>query len=212
MTSLRQRMTEDMQVRNLALNTQESYLQQVSQFARHFNKSPELLGSEDIRTYQLYLTNERKLATGSIQLAIAALRFLYTVTLKRDWNVKDLLPLPKKPQKLPVILSPEEVVHLLGCVQHLARELATFFGCQIRAFEYFGGVPESICPEGHGSVGFGAVEGGAPEVLGAGTPEGEIDRQWLDSSKLRGLTGWEPRVGLEDGLSRTIAWYRNHAF
>jgi integrase/recombinase XerD len=64
MTSLRQRMTEDMQVRNLAVNTQESYLRQVSQFARHFNKSPELLGPEDIRTYQVYLTNEKKLSTG----------------------------------------------------------------------------------------------------------------------------------------------------
>jgi CDP-glucose 4,6-dehydratase len=52
----------------------------------------------------------------------------------------------------------------------------------------------------------------APEVLGAGTPEGEIDRQWLDCTKLRALTGWEPRVGLEEGLTRTIDWYRNHAF
>jgi CDP-glucose 4,6-dehydratase len=50
----------------------------------------------------------------------------------------------------------------------------------------------------------------APRVLGTGTPEGEIDRQWLDSSKLRELTGWEPRVDLEEGLSRTIEWYRNH--
>ena len=61
MTSLRQRMTEDMQVRNLALNTQMSYVQQVSLFARHFNKSPDQLGPEDIRAYQVYLTNEKKL-------------------------------------------------------------------------------------------------------------------------------------------------------
>jgi len=53
MTPLRQRMTEDMQVRNLALNTQTSYVQQVSLFARYFNKSPEELGPEDIRTYQV---------------------------------------------------------------------------------------------------------------------------------------------------------------
>ena len=65
MTSLRQRMTEDMQVRNLALNTQTSYLQQVSLFARHFDKSPEQLGPEQIRDYQVYLTNEKKLAPGS---------------------------------------------------------------------------------------------------------------------------------------------------
>src|SRR5712691_9956174 len=61
MTSLRQRMTEDMQVRNLALNTQTSYVQQVSLFARHFNKSPEQLGPEDIRTYQVYLTKKRRI-------------------------------------------------------------------------------------------------------------------------------------------------------
>jgi integrase/recombinase XerD len=82
MTSLRQRMTEDMQVRNLALNTQMSYLIQVSLFARHFNKSPELLGPEDIRAYQVYLTNGKKLAPSSVATAVAALRFVYKVTLK----------------------------------------------------------------------------------------------------------------------------------
>lgn len=59
MTQLRQHMSEDMEVRNLALNAQLSYLQQVSLFARHFGKSPDLLGREDIRTYQVYLTNEK---------------------------------------------------------------------------------------------------------------------------------------------------------
>ncbi len=59
MTPLRQRMSEDMQVRNLAPHTQRSYLQQVSQFARHFGKSPELLGPDDIRAYQLHLTRDR---------------------------------------------------------------------------------------------------------------------------------------------------------
>src|SRR4029077_10742856 len=82
MTSLRTRMTEDMQIRNLAVHTQNTYLLQIALFARHFNKSPELLGPEQIRTYQVYLTNERKLATSSILIAIAALRFLYKVTLK----------------------------------------------------------------------------------------------------------------------------------
>jgi site-specific recombinase XerD len=117
MTSLRQRMTEDMQVRNLALNTQMSYVQQVSLFARHFNKSPEQLGPEDIRAYQVYLTNEKKLAPGSVLIAVAALRFLYKVSLKRDWQFGDVIPAPKKPQKLPVVLSPEEVVQFLGCIE-----------------------------------------------------------------------------------------------
>jgi integrase/recombinase XerD len=97
MTNLRQRMTEDMQVRNLSPHTQASYLQQVSLFARHFGKSPALLGPEEIRAYQVYLTNERKLAPGSIQIAVAALRFLYKTTLKKEWTLDEVLPAPKKP-------------------------------------------------------------------------------------------------------------------
>jgi integrase/recombinase XerD len=116
MTSLRLRMLEDMQIRNLAVNTQESYVQQVSLFARYFNQSPEQLGPEQIRTYQVYLTKEKKLATGSILIAISALRFLYKVTLKKDWTFADIIPAPKKPQTLPVVLSPEEVVQFLACV------------------------------------------------------------------------------------------------
>jgi site-specific recombinase XerD len=102
MTPLRQRMIEDMQVRNLSANTQASYLQQVSLFACHFNRSPHLLGPEDIRIYQLYLTNEKKAATGSIHIAIAALRFLYKVTLKKEWSFAEVIPLPRKPQSFPL--------------------------------------------------------------------------------------------------------------
>ena len=137
MTPLRQRMIEDMQVRNLASNTQTSYLQQVSLFARHFNKSPEGLGPEDIRTYQVYLTNEKKLAPSSILIAVAALRFVYKVSLKKDWSFEDLIPAPKKPQKLPVVLSPEEVLHFLGCVgstKHRAI-LTTCYAAGLRVSE-----------------------------------------------------------------------------
>ena len=119
MTPLRQRMTEDMQVRNLALNTQTSYVQQVSLFARHFNKSPELLGPEDIRTYQVFLTNEKKLAPSSVLITVSALRFLYKVSLKKDWSFEDMIPTAKKPQRLPVILSPEEVLQFLSSVGSL---------------------------------------------------------------------------------------------
>ena len=108
MTLLRQRMTEDMQVRNLSPLTQALYLQQVSRFARKFGKSPQALGPEEIRAYQVYLTNEAKLAPSSIRTAVAALRFLYKVTLKRDWRPEEIIPAPKKPQTLPVVLSPEE--------------------------------------------------------------------------------------------------------
>ena len=137
MTSLRQRMTEDMQVRNLALNTQTSYLQQVSLFARHFNKSPEELGPEEIRAYQVYLTNEKKLAPGSILIAVAALRFLYKVSLKREWSFDEVIPAPKKPQKLPVVLSPEEVLEFLRCVRNAKQRtiLTTCYATGLRISE-----------------------------------------------------------------------------
>src|SRR5438105_4096873 len=102
MTSLRRRMTKDMQVRNLSSHTQATYVQQVLLFARHFNKSPEILGPEHIRSYQIYLTNEKKLAPSSIIIAVAALRFLYKITLHKNWNFQEVIPSPKKPQKLPM--------------------------------------------------------------------------------------------------------------
>jgi integrase/recombinase XerD len=116
MTVLRQRMTEDMQARNLSPHTQASYLQQVLLIARYFRTSPDALTTEHIRTDQIYLTNEKKLAPNSIHTAVAALRFLYKVTLKKEWTFGEDIPLPKKPQKLPIVLSPEEVAHFLNCV------------------------------------------------------------------------------------------------
>ena len=118
MTPLRQRMIEDMRVRNLATLTQQTYLQHVALFARHFGRSPDRLGPEEIRSYQVYLTTEKKLAPSSILIAVAALRFLYKVTLKKDWAISDI-PAPRKPQKLPVILSREEVARFLESVNHL---------------------------------------------------------------------------------------------
>ena len=137
MTPIRQRMTEDMQVRNLSPHTQASYVQQVSLFARYFSKSPELLGPEEIRAYQVYLTNERKLATSSILIAISALRFLYKITLHKDWTFDDIIPAPKKPQKLPIVLSPEEVLRFLDCVAGLKHRtiLTTCYAAGLRISE-----------------------------------------------------------------------------
>ena len=118
MTPLRQRMIAAMQIRNFTTNTQAAYLQQIVLLARYYHQSPEALGPQQIQAYQLYLTNERKLAPGSLCTIAAALRFLYHVTLKRDWALDDI-PIPKKPLKLPVILSPEEIEHFLECVGSL---------------------------------------------------------------------------------------------
>jgi integrase/recombinase XerD len=136
MTPLRQRMLQDMGIRNLALNTQLAYVQQISAFARHFDCSPEALGAEQVRAYQVHLLEERKLAAGSLSVVAAALRFLYKITLRRPWNDDDI-PMPKRPLKLPIVLSPEQVVRFLACVastKHLAI-LTTIYASGLRVSE-----------------------------------------------------------------------------
>src|SRR6202795_1812263 len=108
---LRQRMIDDMTVRNFAPNTILCYLKQVSYFAQHFGRSPDRLGPEEIRSYQIYLAKERKVGISSRTVAVSALRFLYHVTLKQD-RVIETIPFPKQEYQLPVILSPVEVLRL----------------------------------------------------------------------------------------------------
>jgi integrase/recombinase XerD len=117
MTPLRRRMIEDMQVRNLAPRTQISYVEQVDRFARHFRRSPEYLGPAEIRAWQLYLAQDKRLAASSVTVAVSALRFLYTVTLRREWSIKDDIPSFRKPHQLPEVLSPKEVAAFLDAVK-----------------------------------------------------------------------------------------------
>ena len=117
MTPLRQRMIDDMKIRNLSLNTQKAYLLQITSFAKYFSQSPENLGPEDIREYQIYLINEKQLAPSSLCITVAALRFIYKVTLKQPWAL-DEIPVPKKPQTLPVVLSQNEVAIFLRCARN----------------------------------------------------------------------------------------------
>ena len=102
MSPLRRRMIDDMQIRNLTANTQRAYVAQIVRFASHFRKSPDLLGPAEIRTYLIHLAQERRLAASSIIVAVSALRFFYTVTLKRTWVVEDVIPAGRQAKKLPV--------------------------------------------------------------------------------------------------------------
>ncbi|WP_041645857.1 tyrosine-type recombinase/integrase [Aromatoleum aromaticum] len=136
MTPLRQRMLEDMGVRNLAPNTQSAYLKQVSAYARYFDCSPDELGPEQVRAYQVYLTQTRKLTPSTVSVATGALRFLYKVTLKRAWAVEEI-PMPKRSFKLPVVLSREEVSQFLASVDHLMHRtiLMTAYAAGLRVSE-----------------------------------------------------------------------------
>jgi site-specific recombinase XerD len=110
-------MLEDMQVRNLSPLTQRSYVEHVARFARHFSQSPAVLGPEEIRAYQVYVATDKQLAPATIVIAVAALRFLYTVTLQKAWAVAAVIPMPRVPNTLPVVLSPAEVVQFLDSIR-----------------------------------------------------------------------------------------------
>jgi integrase/recombinase XerD len=123
MTPLRHRMIEDMQIRNLTPNTQRAYVEQIARFARHFRRSPEHLGPAEIRSYLLYLVQDKHLTARSVIVAVCALRFFDTVTLKRPWHVEDDIPAGRQAKKLPVVLSQDEVARFLDAVGNFKHRM-----------------------------------------------------------------------------------------
>ncbi len=123
MSPLRRRLIEDMQIRNLTANTQRVYVAQVVHFACHFRKSPDLLGPAEIRAYLIYLAQEKRLAASSIIVTVSALRFFYTVTLRRPWVIDQDIPTVRRGKKLPVVLSQDEVARFLAAVDNLKHRM-----------------------------------------------------------------------------------------
>src|SRR5688572_9735417 len=117
MTALRERMAEDMRLRNYSISTRCQYIGYVRRFAEHFKTSPDRLGPEHIRTYQLHLV-KMGASGATVNQLCNALRFFYRVTLKRDDIVSEMA-VPRKRKKLPVILSPEEVAAMLHAAPNL---------------------------------------------------------------------------------------------
>jgi integrase/recombinase XerD len=136
MTALRKRMLEDLQLRNYAPSTVDCYVRSVAEFAKHFNRSPDLLGSEEIRSWQLYLIKEKGVKISSYIQAVCGLRFFYRNTLNQKIEM-ERIPLPRYEKKLPIILSTEEVKVLLEAPRSLAHRaiLATIYGCGMRVSE-----------------------------------------------------------------------------
>lgn len=118
MTPLRQRVLEDLQIRHYSPNTVRAYIRSIAEFAKHFGKSPDLLGAEQIREYQLHLIKEKRVSLSSYIQAVCSLRFLYTNTLHRQVAV-ERIPFPRHERKLPVILSREEVKLVLETPKNL---------------------------------------------------------------------------------------------
>ena len=120
MTRLRKLMLDELQRRNYAQNTVRAYIHAVEDFARYFHRSPDRLGREHIREYQVHLFRDCKLSPGTIEGRSAALRFLFVKTLRRPY-LPDHIPFPKRQRRLPTVLSQEEVARLIASAQNLTH-------------------------------------------------------------------------------------------
>ena len=135
MSPLRQRMIEDLTIRNLSPETQRSYVHHVAKFSRFFGQSPDRLGYEEVRAYQAHLVNLR-VSWGALNQMVCALRFFYGVTLGRS-DLPERIAYPRAPRKLPVVLSTEEVIGFLQTVKGTRNRVAlmTTYAAGLRASE-----------------------------------------------------------------------------
>ena len=135
MTPLRQRFIDDLRLRNYAARTIETYVGRIAAFAKHFGRSPDLLGPEEVRTFQLHLL-ERQVSWSSFNQAVCALRFLYGTTLGRPEQLP-MIPYGKRPKTLPSVLAPQEVLRLIAGAQTPRDRifLQVAYGCGLRLSE-----------------------------------------------------------------------------
>jgi len=136
MTPLRQRFIEDMKLRGLAPRTQKNYIAHAFNFAKYFHRSPEQLDQEAVREYLMYLLDERKLSAEGVNQIVSSLKLLYLTTLEMPWSDADF-PRAKRPYKLPVVLSQEEVALFFEHVPSLRYRAALMlcYGAGLRVSE-----------------------------------------------------------------------------
>jgi integrase/recombinase XerD len=135
-TQLKTIMLEELQRRNFSQTTVKTYLKVMEDFARHFHRPPDQLGKEEIRTYQVYLLQERKLGVRTVALHTAALRFFFCKTLKRAYPIEEV-PYPRAPRRLPIILTREEAVRMIDSASNLFHRamLITLYSTGMRRAE-----------------------------------------------------------------------------
>jgi len=136
MTELRKRMLEELQRRNYSPSTIRPYLFAVEDFARYFGKSPDKRSQEHLRQYQLHLVNDCKLTIGTVVGRLSAIRFFFVKVLRRPYRQIDLVN-PKRPERLPVILSEEEVALMIESASTAYHRviLMTLYGAGLRREE-----------------------------------------------------------------------------
>jgi site-specific recombinase XerD len=129
-------MIDDMTLHGLKSKTIRAYVDCIARFARHFGKSPEVLGAAEIRSYLLYLTHDRHVASSTYNQALCALKFLYRITLRKDWGL-DGLARTRRQTKLPVVLSLDEVNRFFEAITSLRHRaiLMTAYAAGLRISE-----------------------------------------------------------------------------
>jgi integrase/recombinase XerD len=194
MSPLRRRMIEDMTVRNLSPATQRSYVHAVAKFSRYFSRSPDRLGLEEVRAFQVHLVSTGISWPGLNQI-VCALRFFYGVTLGHS-EIPERIPYAREPRKLPVVLSADEVVRFLEAVPSLKTRaaLTTAYAAGLRASETVG-------------LKVGDVDSGRM-VIRVDAGKGAKDRYVMLSAQLLGIlrTYWRlarPRRWLFPGREAT---------
>ena len=136
MTTLREKMVRDMQLRRLSDNTQRVYTHAVFALARHYMQAPDRLNDRQIQDYVLYMLNGRKLSWSTCDTNVAGLQFFYGVTLGRD-SMRLVLPPRKSEKRLPEILSAGEISRLFAAAHNLKHRvlLETAYSAGLRASE-----------------------------------------------------------------------------
>jgi len=136
MSSLRKKMIEDLRVRNYSPRTIDTYVRCVASFARHFGKSPDKLGPEHIRDYQLFLVESKHASWSLFNQTVCALRFFYKVSLGRKWVIGHI-PFPRQEKRLPVIPSVRELKALFNAVGNVKHRtvLMTMYAAGLRISE-----------------------------------------------------------------------------
>src|SRR4030043_315567 len=136
MGKLRDQMLLDLQLSGAKPRTQKTYLREAENLAKYFHKSPEELGEDELKAYMLYLIKERHLSEGTFRFYVAALKFLYRTTLKREWMVEKIR-YPRAKRKLPIVLDLSEVESLLAVTTNLKHKaiLMITYSSGLRASE-----------------------------------------------------------------------------
>lgn len=135
LSPLRQRMLDDMAMRKLNEKTQTAYIRAVKRFTQFFGQAPDLASPEDLRRFQMHLV-EQGVASTTINATITGLRFFFEVTLDRHKALKKMSPL-RAPQKLPTVLTADQVARLLSAAPNLKAKaaLSVAYGAGLRASE-----------------------------------------------------------------------------